>query len=484
MKIWSRGHSDCAQVICEQAAALPDYYPPILRVVRTAGRPWVKEVREQAGVVQVSGEVALTLLYQTEDEKGLCAYHTSAPFSHSFSLPEGCSGQVDAYAGMADVTCRLTSARRVAFKVTVPIYLTVDAERELCGPAPCEGMHYLVKSVQGRCMLGCVTRRFHLSEKGECDRLPAAVLDTQVSAVVTELAGAGGKTLVKGELAVRTLYVTKDDEVGVACYTFPVSQLLDLPFGENIDCEIRMRVCAVEVETGETAEGGRGWLHYEIDLSVMACAAEHRSCDLICDAFSATHAPILTRDTANVVTGLGRTRGSVEVHLPLPEDPEGGVVLDVVAQVPPVSAKASEGKVILEGECALAVLMLEDSGRIRSRELTLPLTATLPHHSQGRITAQVCLWSALPMGDGVRLTLRYELAMWQDTTCEYLSAAAPDSATPLPALERQPVTVYFADKGETIWDIAKKYRISPDRIRKDNGIEGEKITENCRLLIL
>ena len=96
MKIWSRRHSDCAQVICEQAAALPDYYPPILRVVRTTGRAWVKEVREQAGVVQVNGEVALTLMYQTEDEKGLCSYHTTAPFSHSFSLPEGCSGCAEA----------------------------------------------------------------------------------------------------------------------------------------------------------------------------------------------------------------------------------------------------------------------------------------------------------------------------------------------------------------------------------------------------
>ena len=54
----------------------------------------------------------------------------------------------------------------------------------------------------------------------------------------------------------------------------------------------------------------------------------------------------------------------------------------------------------------------------------------------------------------------------------------------MPPVTRYPVTVYFADKGEAVWDIAKKYRVSPDRIRKDNGIAGEEITENCRLLIM
>lgn len=484
MKIWSRRHRDCAQVICEQAAALPDYYPPILRVVRTAGYAWIKEVKEQEGVVQVSGEASVTLLYQTEDEKGLCSYQTTAPFTHSFSLPEGCSGHADAYVGRVSVTCRLTSARRVSFKIALPVTLTVDGERELGGPAPCEGMHYLVRSMQGRCLIGHAARKTHLSETGECDRLPVAALDTQVSAAVTELAGAGGKTLVKGELSVRTLYVTRDDDVGIACYTFPMSQLLDLPCGETVDCEVRIQVCAVDVEVGETIDGSHGRLGYEIDLAILACATETRTCDLICDAFSATHALDVSRDSVELVTGQGRHRGRVEVHLPIAEDSEGGVILEASAALSDLEAKVGDGKLSMAGECTLSLLMLEESGHIRSRELTMPLTATLPHNGQGRATVHACVWSALPTGDGVRLTLRYELTLWQDAVCECLSAATPDEGKPLPPVTRYPVTVYFADKGEAVWDIAKKYRVSPDRIRKDNGIAGEEITENCRLLIM
>ena len=484
MKLWSEWHNDCAQVGCEQAAALPDYYPPIQRVVRAEGQPCITQVREQDGVVSVSGEVALVLLYQTEDEKGLCSYRTVVPFSQSFSLPEGGAGACDARAGAALVTCRITAPRRVAFKAQLPVYLTVSGEKPLRGPEPQADMLYHIQSVEGRCGLGCATRRFHLTEKGECDRMPAAALHSCAAVCVTEVSAAGGKTLVKGELSVRTLFVTRDDEVGMVRYVFPVSQLLDLPSGEGIDVEAVFTVGQVETECGETMDGSKGRFSYEIDLSVSACASESRRCELVCDAFSTTHALDCTRESTLLSALVERCRGSVDVTLSIPDDPEGGMLIDTTAALLSVSGKA-DGKILqMEGECALCLLCLEDSGRIRARELTLPFTASIPCKKQGRVTWQVCVWSALPVPDGVRMSLRYEAAVWQDTVCEHLCTAIPDPSRPLPPHTRYPVTVYFADKGELLWDIAKKYRISPNRIRECNGLEGEEITQARRLLIL
>lgn len=484
MKIWSQLHQDCAQVVCEQAAALPDYYPPVMRVVRAEGHPCVKEVREHDGVVTVGGEIELTLLYQTEDEKGLCAYRTTAAFSQSFSLPEDRQGQSDAYPGVPQVTCRLSSARRVSFKAALPVYLTIAGEREIGGPTPQDGMLYLIKSVDGRCGLGCTSRRFHISERGECDRIPAAALETCAAAAVTEVSAAGGKTLVKGELSVRTLFVTREDEVGMVRYTFPLSQLLDLSFDEQGDTEVALRVGGIEVEVGESMDGNKGRLNYEIDLTVSACATEMRRYELVCDAFSTTHALNTTREQVELSSLTDRIRGSVDVELPVSADPEGGMVIDALATVTAMSGKAEGGKLNMEGECTLALLYLEDTGRIRSRELTVPFSASTVCKKEGRVQLQACVWSALPTPDGVRLTLRYEAALWQDQACEHLCAAAPDASRPLPPLTRYPVTVYFADQGELIWDIAKRYRVSPQKICAANGIEGDVINESRRLLIL
>ncbi len=484
MKIWSELHQDCAQVVCEQAASLPDYYPPVMRVVRAEGQPCVKEVREHDGVVTVSGEVALTLLYQTEDEKGLCAYRTAAAFTQTFSLPENSSGSCDAYAARPTVTCRLTSARRVSFKAALAVYLTVAGDKELSGPERQDDMLYLVRSVEARCGLGCAVRRFHISERGECDSIPAAVLESRARAVVTEITAAGGKTLVKGELSVRALFVTKEDQIGMVRYTFPLSQLIDLPFGEGIDTDVRLRVGSIEVEAGESMDGSKGRLAFEIDLSVIACATESRRFELMSDAFSTTHALDAAREQTVLSNLSGRLRGSVDVELTIPAEPDGGLVIDADAIVNTCSGKAEGGKLKMEGECAVLLLCQEDIGRITARELTLPFAAEIPSAKDGRAQLYVCVWSALPTQEGVRLTLRYEAALWQDTPCDYLCSAMPDRSRPLPELHRAPVTVYFADKGELIWDIAKKYRVAPQSICKDNALEGDTVTENRRLLIM
>ena len=45
------------------------------------------------------------------------------------------------------------------------------------------------------------------------------------------------------------------------------------------------------------------------------------------------------------------------------------------------------------------------------------------------------------------------------------------------------VSVYFATAGEPVWDIAKRYNVSPERIRELNGVDGSAISETKRLLL-
>ena len=45
------------------------------------------------------------------------------------------------------------------------------------------------------------------------------------------------------------------------------------------------------------------------------------------------------------------------------------------------------------------------------------------------------------------------------------------------------MVVYFARPGDTVWDIAKKYRTRPDAIKSANNLETEKIEKGKRLLI-
>lgn len=45
------------------------------------------------------------------------------------------------------------------------------------------------------------------------------------------------------------------------------------------------------------------------------------------------------------------------------------------------------------------------------------------------------------------------------------------------------LTVYFADAGEEIWDIARRYNTTVEAVEQENGITGETVAQKCMLLI-
>ena len=45
------------------------------------------------------------------------------------------------------------------------------------------------------------------------------------------------------------------------------------------------------------------------------------------------------------------------------------------------------------------------------------------------------------------------------------------------------LTIYFAESGEAVWDIAEKYNTTVDAVMRENHITEPHIKEKCRLLI-
>ena len=45
------------------------------------------------------------------------------------------------------------------------------------------------------------------------------------------------------------------------------------------------------------------------------------------------------------------------------------------------------------------------------------------------------------------------------------------------------IVLYFIQRGDTLWDIAKRYHTKEEYIRKLNNIEGDNLTEGMQILI-
>jgi LysM repeat protein len=85
---------------------------------------------------------------------------------------------------------------------------------------------------------------------------------------------------------------------------------------------------------------------------------------------------------------------------------------------------------------------------------------------------------------GDSLEVRAELAaageLYARESKRILGAASPSEEQP-PA--RAPLTIYFSQPGEALWDIAKRYRTTVDSIRRENELSDAAAADGQMLLI-
>ena len=78
-------------------------------------------------------------------------------------------------------------------------------------------------------------------------------------------------------------------------------------------------------------------------------------------------------------------------------------------------------------------------------------------------------------GDGIEIKaeLRLEAQVITQSSLKIISEIRADEDRPRARDTSAAPSIYYADPGESLWDIARPYRTSEDAIRKENNLAGE-----------
>ena len=90
------------------------------------------------------------------------------------------------------------------------------------------------------------------------------------------------------------------------------------------------------------------------------------------------------------------------------------------------------------------------------------------------------------MTDNNRIDLRIEIKLnstvLKRNTAELMTNIDFDKSK-IKEKKHSAITIYFSDKNESVWDIARKYNTTTDAIKAENEITENTIKENLMLLI-
>lgn len=465
-------------------ALLPDYCPDIRRILKCTLTPTVMNRTITAGRLEVEGLAGLHILYVSAGGE-LARGEYKVPFSRMMELHgEAVDPVITVTMAPGQVSCRAVNQRRLDIRGSVLLHAAVTCCREegaLCG---CEEttLQLRRRQLRGTRLAGCMEKEQHLSQSTvlEGNGAPITrVLRTEARVTRCEEKQTPGRLTLRGEVETNALSANEEGGWEASGCTMPFEIALEAPgMPEDAPYDVHCMVSAVTAEPGTDEDGEYRSLDWSVTVQAAAQYYLPYETTVCTDAYSTRYESAYRTRTAQMIKLCNTVREAEtwKETLPLPEETEELVALWLREEG--CTAHPEGDGITAEARLGLTMLARMADGELYSFDRTLEPQRHIPAPEGARwgvsLSCRGCQWSTA----GNELTLTCELC-WRGAVCQTVRETMLEEITvedrPKGNLMPRGLYIYMASQGESLWEIAKHYNTSEEKIREDNGEPGE----NC-----
>ena len=483
-----------AELPLETEILISDYLPPVFKLVKCFVRPVVLQKRLQPGKLQLEGYLRCVVYYQGEEGTGLCQTEQKLPFTKLLDLPEfvftAWAVQVE---GQTEyLNCRTVNPRRIEVRGAYGLVVSVHTQvkTDVITALSDGGVEQKLVTLSGVRRAAVLEKLVTVEGEIRFPTPPAAVLDLSGNASVGDLKLLNGKAVAKGGLVVSCAWRAEGDPaLQSQSVNLNFNQVLDVD-GLSEDC----RCLCVAEPVGFTLTEGEGEEPSRLTATLMLRLRAWRPYQLQCvaDAFSTkfeteqtpqtvqTESLACTLDETVTLTGSG----------PLPD--AGAKILACFASFGPVSLTRQEGRGVLTARAVVSAFAENTLGEMecyeKALDYALPLPADLPEDADAYpecwLSVQDLQCASAGGALDVSLTVRTEGAVLARQTASLVGAV--ELGDPLaPADPEVSLRICYAQPGEELFAIARRYHVSPGQMLAANDLPDgtARLDEARRLLV-
>lgn len=487
---------------CEQALSveinLPDYCSDIKRILKCIVTAGVSGVSVSGEAVSVSGSIVTRLVYVGEGEKIDCYEHTS-PLSCNTQINNLPENAVFRTVTKTDyVNCRAVSQRRISISGNISTLIYAYRENKNEVPSEIKGMSVQCKKEKANITnLICQTEKtFDLSETVALDSEKSDIgkiircgshISLQSKKAIAD------KLLIKGDLCCEILYADSDKGALTKIrHTMPISQIVNLAgVTDKSNIALLLSVSQFVVSAKNDSSGRCRLLEIAARISAFVSCREEKEISFIEDCYSTEY------ETAGEykLTELSRLVMNEEKEITSEQTvdfSDGGIENISDMWCSDLSCNLNEKNGSVCGECAflLCGIYTDKSGAVRYGERNVTAEINLPLKSDKesiRCDCSACVTSLeFSAVGGGKIKLKVQLSLncciyateHRRLLCEIKIDENAKKEELYPAL-----SLYFAQKGEKIWDIALRYNTTEALIKEENGLKGVRIEKDTMIMI-
>lgn len=480
---------------CESDLLIPDYFPAAEKIIQCSAVPAIFRKEIEGDRLNLEGCCRFSVIYQGEEDGGIKALSETFNFSESFPIKEmGEEPWVQVILRVSGTSCRLLNPRKVSARATVSAALKVKCRQytptiESIDCQEAEAL-FLPKSVYT--VLERVADTAKVQGEIAVHTDVQEVLKTEGVVCIKDVKIMPGKAMVKGVVDLYVLFTPESDpcKVEQTSTAIPFAQVLEINNSEEealMDPAVMIQNLRTDVESDEN---GKNRL-ISITATVMTEGElyANKQHQLLVDAYSNRYPIELKNEAITMEELVEQAEISESVRYDLPLDGEDIEILQVIGS--PVVRKITGQDHTLSIEGVMDVsLFMRDGDQYRSADRSFPFTLKKEMRNlSGRMRCEVhpCVigvdWSYVGDHMELKAEMLCSIMVFSKDMVDVIGSIEVDIEHPIEKEGPAPLVVYYGEKGERLWDIARKYSTSVSSIKQINDMNRD-ILEDKKLLLI
>jgi LysM repeat protein len=488
--------------------ALPDYYPDIFKILKCTLTPRVISYSVSGSQLFCDGVVYIKVLYLATGSNRIHSIEQRYTYSKTIDLVKNADNATVSITPKTDYSnCRATSGRRIDVRGAVSFKVKVQCNRKTEMITGAEGMGIETKKIAlSYCGEKLSASRQFVSrediETGASSSGAINIISHDASIAVTDVKVIANKVIVKGEAQIKALYIIvkndSDDEqynaTEIMEATIPVSQIIDLEgVSDNHICFANLIImdCDLEVRPNEAGDTRIFACDLTIDCTVTAHLESNVSpvSDIYSTMFesSFTVSTIKAETLPYIIVQQLSLKSSIEST-----DGTLAEVFDARCDISNIVCRArGTSELAVTGQINMQVIGAFEGGMPAFIEKAEPfeLVTEVPmvgNEYSFEPNLQV-LHTAFSISSDNRVEIRVNLSL---NGCLYLINSinvireiTVNEEKPKEKNSEYALKLYYAEDGEDVWGIAKRYNTSAEAIITENDLESDRVEIPSMLLI-
>jgi len=475
--------------------SLPEYMPEILRIIKYTAQPKINSCKAVGERVTVDGECELRMIYTAEDG-GIYSFSQTKPFTRHcenaiFNDAVDINGEIQ----VSYVNCRATSTKRAEIKagLVIKVVAFVEEKEEIIS---LEGNSCIEeKCIPVRAMsLGCKkTRAFSMSDTLTLSTHCAFIISARAGAVCTEIKKISNKVMIKGDAIIEICYVTSADKTCTEHirHSLPINQILEFEgMEERFTGNVALNITAVDVIQKNEQDGTGTAFDIALGIDASLCMWEEKELTVINDAYAVGGSIDLKKNTYMFFTPLDEFRDTYVFRNDFQVSGEGvSKVLNSTCELSNVTVKKENDILCLCGSLTVSALIKDSSGSISNVNKIFDIKYERKADYDGSEIFSMPDLTVLSLDCVEKSNNGIDVRAEIGVSATVFGKVFIDTITDITESENQEkrklnaITVYFPEKSESLWSIARRYNTTVTAIAEENNLTGD-TTENLKMIFI